>query len=674
MRNHTWSEKTGGLQMMLTRKKKIRLMAVIPAFLVLAFAVACSGGEKEVVPVPETIVNDGVPPIPASIAADMKRYTDIKSTAFADWLPVNEGMVVATRRGNTTQLCALAEPDGELVQLTDFPEPVGNAEVCPDAEKRFLLFSKDSGGDEKYQYHRLDLDTRESTLITDGKSRHMGISFNHLGDRIAYVNNRRTGMLFDIYVTDPLNPDTEKMVFEARRPAYYMPVGWSPDDRRLLVLEYISANQVNSMVVNPETGESKDITPESDVPQVFGMGGFTRDGKWVYGMTDRGGEFRRLVRMELETGRILDVTSGIEWDVEGMAESRDGTQMAFTVNEDGISRLYLLDPATWEYTRVDVIPTGMVGGLTFDSAGKRLALNLNNSRMNNEAFHLDLETMRLLQWTRSDTGGLDVSSFAEPELIHYPTFDQVDGKPRMIPAFYYRPPGDAGKPFPVVIDIHGGPEGQYRPRFQGTFNYLINELRIAVIAPNVRGSSGYGKSYLLLDNAKQREDSVKDIGALLDWVETRPELDRKRVAVYGGSYGGYMVLASMIHYNDRLAAGVDIVGISNFVTFLKNTSAYRRDLRRAEYGDEREIGDFLNSISPTTNAHKITIPLFVIQGQQDPRVPASEAQQIVETVRKNDVPVWYQVATNEGHGFRKKDNRDFMTYSIVRFFQEYLLK
>ena len=656
------------------RKHRHHLRMLVPTLALLALAVACSGGAKETIPVPETIINDQVPPIPATIAADMKRYTDIKSAGFVDWLPQGKGMVAATRRGNTTQLYTLSEPGGELSQLTNYPEPVGGAAVCPDPDKNFLVFSKDNGGDEKYQYHRLDLETGQATRITDGTSRHMGLTFNHKGDRIAYVNNRRTGMLFDVYTCDPLNPENEKMVFEARRPAYYMPVGWSHDDGRMLVLEYISANQVNSYMLDLDSGKAEDITPSSDVPQFFAMGDFSADGRWVFGMTDRGGEFRKLVRMELSSRRIEPISADIEWDLAGAAVSRDGSRMAFTTNEDGIARLYILDTATWEYVPVESVPTGMVGGLAFAPDGKRLALNLNNARMNGEAFHLELETNRLVQWTHSDTGGLDMSAFAQPELIHFPTFDQVDGKPREIPAFYYLPPGDKGKPFPVIINIHGGPEGQYRPGFQGTFNYLINELRIAVIAPNVRGSSGYGKSYLLMDNAEKREDTVKDIGALLDWIATRPELDKERVAVFVGSYGGYMVLASMTHFSDRLAAGVDIVGISNFVTFLKNTSAYRRDLRRAEYGDEREIGDFLEKISPTTNAHKITIPLFVIQGQKDPRVPASEAEQIVKTVRKNNVPVWYQVATNEGHGFRKKDNRDFMFYSIVRFFQEHLLK
>ena len=647
---------------------------IFAGFLVFALVLACGGGDDAVVKVPETIINQDVPPVPARIAEEMKQYTYIRSSGFVDWLPEGKGMIIATRKGNTTQLHALTEPRGKLEPLTDYPEPVGGAQVCPDAERNYFIFSKDTGGNELYQYYRYDLATRKAVCITDKKSRHMGLTFNHAGDRVAFVNNSRTGMLFDVYVMDPLDPESVKMVFSANRPAYFLPVAWSPDDTELLIIEYLSANQVNTHMVDLKTGKVRDVTPASESPQFFAMAMVSKDGRYLYGITDRGSEFRKLVRYELESGKITSITAGIEWDVENVEISRDYSRVVFTTNEDGIARLYRLDAETWEYSLVDSIPQGRIGGVSFDPEGKRLALNLNNARMNGEAFHFESDGGKLVQWTESDAGGLDVSRFVEPKLIHYSTFDEVDGKPRMIPAFYYCPVVKSERKIPVIVNIHGGPEGQYQPRFQGVFNYIINELGIAVIAPNVRGSSGYGKSYLLLDNAEKREDSVKDIGALLDWIATRPELDANRVAVFGGSYGGYMVLASMIHFNDRLTAGVDIVGISNFVTFLKNTSAYRRDLRRAEYGDEREIGDLLNRISPTTNAHKINKPLFVIQGKQDPRVPATEAAQIVETVKKNGVPVWYQVATNEGHGFRKKDNRDYMYYSIVRFFQEYLLK
>lgn len=647
----------------------------------LLISLACGPGAKETkeikdayVPVPETIVNENVPPIPVEISEKLKQYSDLNSAGIVDWDPRDNGMIVATRRGETTQLCRVDKPMGELKQLTDYKEPVTTAVFSPDPSGNYFVFSKDVGGAENYQLFQYRLDTGEAFMITDGKSRHMGTVFNSAGDRIAYSGNSRTGMLFDVYVMDPGKPAEAKMVYQAQRPAYLMPTGWLPDNRHLLVVEYLSANEANTILVDTETGKSENITPKSDTALFFALQASSEDGAFLFGITDRDTEFQKLVRFERATSAIKTITSDIPWDVEEIRATNDRKKMAFSTNEGGINRLYLMDVETLKYKAVPNLPGGLLRNIRFDSTGKRLFVNINNARMNSDAFEFYLETEELKRWTRSDTAGLDLEAFAMPELIEFPTFDSVDGKPRMIPAYYYRPTTKSDKPHPVVIDIHGGPEGQFRPRFQGMFNYLTNELGIAVIAPNVRGSSGYGKSYLLMDNWEKREDSVKDIGALLDWVAGRPELDKDRVAVFGGSYGGYMVLASMVHFSDRLACGVDIVGISNFVTFLENTSAYRRDLRRVEYGDERKIGEFLDKISPSTNAHKIKKPLFVIQGKNDPRVPASEAEQIVKTVRENNVPVWYQLATNEGHGFRKKYNRDFMYFSVIRFFQQYLLK
>lgn len=659
--------------------KKCILIPMLFSALLVSTAVSLKANDSKdktgvFVPVPETIINENVPPIPIEIKHKLKHYSELKAAGIADWDPRDKGMIIATRLSDTTQLYWVDKPMGKLKQLTDYKEPVRNATFSPNPDKNYFLFTKDVGGAENYQVFRYDLAAEKATMISDGKSRHMGISFNNKGDVFAYVNNSRTGMLFDTYIMDPEKPSEAKLVYKAQRPAYYIPTGWLPDDRHLLILEFLSANKANTLLVDTVTGKVENITPKSDKPQFFILVEVSKDGKYLFGVSDRGTEFRKLVRFELATSKIEVITRDISWDIEDAAAAKDKKKIAFTVNEGGINRLYLMDTETLNYKPIRDIPNGLIGGLTFNPTGKRLFMNINNARMNGDVFQLDLGTKQLVRWTRSDTGGLNLSSFVIPRVIQYPTFDKVDGKPRVIPAFYYRPLKKTDKPYPVVIDIHGGPEAQFKPRFQGMSNYLINEMGVALIAPNVRGSSGYGKSYLLLDNAEKREDSVKDIGALLDWIATRPELDKNRVAVFGGSYGGYMVLASMVHYSNRLACGVDIVGISNFVTFLKNTSAYRRDLRRAEYGDERKIGDFLNKISPSTHASKIKKPLFVIQGKNDPRVPASESEQIVKTVRANKVPVWYQLATNEGHGFSKKYNRDFMYYSILRFFQEYLLK
>jgi dipeptidyl aminopeptidase/acylaminoacyl peptidase len=630
--------------------------------------------ENTYVKVPSTIITENIPLIPVDIEMKMRQYREMRSASFVDWDPRDQGMIVRTRTGDTIQLCWLEKPMGELKQLTDFKEPVTRGYFSPDLSRKYFLFAKDVGGEENYQFFKYDLDTGKPVMITDGKSRHQAIVFNHKGDRFAYASNSRTGMLFDVYVMDPDKPTEAKLVYKAGKPAYYIPVGWLHDDRHLLVIEYISANNAGTLLVDTDSGKVENLTPESDKNFTFFLAAASSDDKYLYGTSDQNGEFNQLIRCERATKKIDVITRDIPWDIDTAVPSKDMKKAAFLVNEDGISRLYLLNLDTLKYNAVTSIPGGVITDITFDRAGKKLFLNISNPRMFNDAFHLDLGTMELVRWTESDTADLDLTAFSTHQLIHYPTFDKAAGKARMIPAFYYLPTKKSTQPFPVIIYIHGGPEGQDKPNFQGTYNYFINELGIAVICPNVRGSAGYGKNYLMLDNAEKREDSVKDIGALLDWIATKPELDKNRVAVIGGSYGGYMVLASMVHFSDRLACGVDIVGISNFVTFLKNTSAYRRDLRRAEYGDERKIGDFLNKISPLTNAHKIKKPLLVIQGKNDPRVPLSEAEQIVATVKKNNVPVWYMVAANEGHGFSKKYNSDYMYYAIVRFLQEYLLK
>jgi len=323
------------------------------------------------------------------------------------------------------------------------------------------------------------------------------------------------------------------------------------------------------------------------------------------------------------------------------------------------------------------LPVGVIDSVAFSPDGRRLAASINGATSPSDVYVVDLGKTTLERWTRSEIGGLDASRFVAPTLIRYPTFDSVDGKPRTIPAFYYRPAGvPAGRRVPVVINIHGGPEAQARPTFSPTAQFLANELGVAMLVPNVRGSSGYGRTYLTLDNAAKREDSVRDIGALLEWIAQQPELDASRIGVIGGSYGGYMVLASLVHYGERIRAGVAIVGISHFGTFLKNTEDYRRDLRRAEYGDERDpaIAALFERISPLNSAGRITSRLFVAQGRNDPRVPWTEAEQIVKAVRANGQPVWYLLFNDEGHGFRKKANSDYFGAATMLFWQQHLLQ
>jgi dipeptidyl aminopeptidase/acylaminoacyl peptidase len=404
----------------------------------------------------------------------------------------------------------------------------------------------------------------------------------------------------------------------------------------------------------------------------YGGGSFDRTGRSIFTVSDERGEFSSLVRIDLATNARTWLTGDANWDVEGFSLSPDRRQIAYALNEDGLSQIYTTSAEGARRAVKARLPVGIIGGLQWSPDSRRLGLTINTARSPSDAYVYDVSRARLTRWTQSEIGGLNPANFVEPTLVRYPTFDQVNGQQRTIPAFVYRA-RQAG-PRPVIIQIHGGPEGQSRPGFSSTIQYWANELGITVVVPNVRGSTGYGRSFVELDNGFKREDSVKDIGALLDWIKTQPDMDASKVIVYGGSYGGYMVLASMTNYPDRLAGGIDIVGISNFVTFLENTDGYRRDLRRVEYGDERDpaMRTHLQAISPLTNAHKITAPLFVIQGANDPRVPRSEAEQIVERVRANGRDVWYMLAMDEGHGFAKKSNRDAQREAETLFLQRVL--
>ena len=617
------------------------------------------------------LVMENIPEIPQQLKDRIFQYQNTRAASFQDWLHNDAGILISTRFGETAQFHKVKMPGGSREQITFFTEPVSGATLCPDKNKNVFLFTKDVGGGEFYQIFSFDLDNASYKMLTDGKSSNGGVNWNNKGDKFSFFSTKRNGTDWDIYVADLNNPEKAEMVLSEG--GSWGAGDWAPDDKSIIVGKYVSANESYYYTLDLASKKLEQINPSSE-KIAYGGAVFSKDGKGIFITSDENSEFQRLRYYDLKTKKFTVLTSDINWYVESFTLSKQGDKLAFTVNEDGMAKLYMLDTKTMKYNAVPGIPVGQVYGLSFHPDGKKLAMVLNTPQSSGDVSVMDLSNNSLERWTYSEVGGLNTSKFSIPELIHFPSFDQVDGKPRMIPAFITKPKGNG--PFPVVIDIHGGPEGQSQPYFNPINQYYANEMGIVVIEPNVRGSSGYGKSYLQLDNGFKREESVQDIGKLLDWIATQPDLDPKRVAVTGGSYGGYMVLASMTHFNDRLKCAVDIVGISNFVTFLTNTQDYRRDLRRVEYGDERDpkMNEFLQKISPTTNAHKITKPLFVVQGLNDPRVPYTEAEQIVDIVRKNGGEVWYLLAKDEGHGFRKKTNRDFYIWSEVLFLEKYLLK
>ena len=621
------------------------------------------------IPPGESLVTDGIPPIPASIAEAARRYSEFRTAAFWDWHPTRREMLIGTRFGDAQQLHLVKIPGGARTQLTFFPDPVSGASYQP-TDGRYVVFSKDVGGGEFFQKYRYDVATGDITLLTDGKSRNVGGVWSHRGDRYAYMSTRRNGRDLDLWVMDPADPRTDRMVLELEGGGY-APLDWSSDDRTMLLHQGISVNESYLWLVDVATGVKTLLTTKQGNDTVaYGSAQFGRDGKGMYLTTDLGSEVRRLAYLSLLGKRYRFLSDRLPWDVDEFALSPDGRWIAFVANEDGIGALHVINAATGAERRIPKLPAGLIGNVTWRRAGAELAFSFTSARSGEDAYSLDLVTGRLVRWIESETGGLNTADFAEPELIHWSSFDG-----RSVSGFLYKPPVRFAGRRPVIINIHGGPEGESRPGFLGRSNYYVNELGIALILPNVRGSTGHGKTFVKLDNGTLREGAYKDIGALFDWIRARPDLDPDHVLVTGGSYGGHMTLVTATLYNDRVCCSVDVVGISNLATFLKNTSGYRQDLRRVEYGDERDstLRAWMERTAPLNNVDKVTKPLFIVAGMNDPRVPRTEAEQMVAALKQRSVPVWYLMAKDEGHGFRKKSNQDFQFYATILFTERYLL-
>ncbi len=617
----------------------------------------------------ENLKMEGIPSIPISLTDKVRKYTEARGASVLDWHPTQRSMLVSTRFANSNQVHRVSAPGGSRYQLTFFNEPVGNAAFEPNTGKYFL-FTKDVGGNEFGQIYRQDSATGESTLLTDGgRTQNGGWSWNNKQNLICYGSTRRNGADRDLWILDPTNPKADRLAVQLAGGGWAVQ-DWSPDDSKLLVMEMISINKTNLYEADVATGLLVALTdPKKDV--AYGRAVYTKDGKGIYFTSDEASEFQQLAMMALSDKKVTLLSEDIPWDVEGFELSHDGTQIALTANVRGASMLYFLDTHTRAKKQVANLLVGVISLGSWRKDDSEIAITVTSAQSSSDAYSVNSKTQELTRWTESELGGLVPSDLSTAKSVEWKSFD---GK--MISGFLYEPPKRFEGKRPVIVNIHGGPEGQSRPVFLGRNNYFLNVLGCAILYPNVRGSAGFGKSFVKLDNGMLRLDSVKDIGSLLDWIADSPNLDPNRIMVTGGSYGGYMTLACAVEYNERIACSLDVVGISHFGTFLKNTESYRRDLRRVEYGDEREpaMAAFFERTAPLNNSGKISKPLFVVQGGNDPRVPLSEADQMVAKVKANKSPVWYLMATDEGHGFRKKNNADYQFYATVMFVEQFLLQ
>jgi dipeptidyl aminopeptidase/acylaminoacyl peptidase len=639
-------------------------------FILLAFTGGTLFAQKDTITPYDNLTIDGVPAVTVQLMEELAPYGETRSAAFASWHPLKREMLISTRFGDTRQIHRVSMPGGARYQLTFFKEQATGASYEP-TKGNYFLFNKDIGGNENFQIYRYDVETGKTTLLTDGKSRNTGKLWSNKGDRIVYFSNKRNGSDIDLYIMNPLDPASETMLLELKGGGWGA-LDWSPDDKSILMSEYISVNESNLWLVDVAAKTKTQLTPPQDSVKIaYGTGRFSADGTAIYFTSDKESEFQRLALMDLKTKSVKIITDKINWDVDELAMSPDRMKMIYMTNENGVSAMHLIDLKNLKEQSLPKLAVGLIGGVDWHANGQEIAFSYQTSQGPTDVYTIDVKKQKIERWTISETGGINVSGLPAPKLIEWKSFDGLK-----ITGFMYEPPAKFAGKRPVVIEIHGGPEAQSQPGFMGRYNYLLNELGITLIFPNIRGSTGFGKTFMKLDNGFKREDSYKDINALFDWIAAQPGLDAGRIMVMGGSYGGHMSLAISTYYSDRIRCAMSYVGISNLVTFLENTSGYRRDLRRVEYGDERDeaMRAFMLKIAPTNNADKIKKPLYIVQGANDPRVPVSEAVQMVETLKKIKTPVWYLCAKDEGHGFAKKKNNDYYFATLVMFMKEHLLK
>lgn len=643
------------------RKVLIPLLALS----LIALPVAAQG-KREI----GNLVYDGAPETPAALKAAIAPYYNARSAVFEDWLP-DGSMLIATRFGDTQQIHRVEKPGAARTQLTFFSEPVNAAQAVP-GQARFL-YPRDVGGAEYYQAFLRSLDGDEVQLTAPG-TRNEGFVFSRDGKTVVWSQVTPGKGDYDIMLAEVANPEGRRLIHKGT--GAISPEDISADGTRVLLSRYLSAAESRLFVLDLKSGA---VTPVGETKKnvAYASPKFTADGKGVLVLADDK-EFARPVLIDIASGKTKGLraadsaSAGPQWGAEGLTLNPDRTLMAVAMNEDGYSKVELYDLTRSEPAGPDAVvplPKGVGTGIGFSDDGRQLAVSLSTSTGAGDVWSYDLASKQLTRWTTSELGGLQSAKLVEPSLIHYPTFDK-----RQIPAFVYRPTTPTTGKRPVIIQIHGGPEAQELPAFNPRRQSWVNEIGAVVIVPNVRGSSGYGKTYLSLDNAEKREDSVKDIGALLDWIATQPDLDASKVAVVGQSYGGYMALAVAGRYNDRIAGAIDLYGISDWVTFLENTEGYRRDLRRAEYGDERDpkMREVFDRISPRGYVSAMKKPMMVYQGANDPRVPMSESEAMVAQLRKQGTEVWYVLARDEGHGIARKSNQEQVRATEIVFLKKVL--
>ena len=650
-------------------RSKLRRYSVRVMHGALLILMACVvGWAQSFVTVDKNIEVLGVPPVPASLAAEVAPYSQIYGLPLAGWDPTKREIWLKGL-SSVTWISRVKNPGASPETSSIYIHSPGIYDIYFQPQYKYLAYTKDTDGNENFQLYLYEIDGGNSKQLSDGKSRNTEPVWSNAGDQIVYSSSPSGSVGVNLRVLNPSDPKTDHLLVRSSG-SYLKAYGWSPDDKQVVFCDFLSNTTSTLWLNDVSAGKKVLLSPKKDEPEFYDFPQFTKDGKAVVVLTDHDSDVRRIARIDLSSHRFTYIPSDPKWDVDEFQISPDGKTIAFTTNEDGVSRLHLYDLKTSKEITAPTIPLGVVSDLKWHSNSTDLAFNFKSPRTANDVYAINLSSGKAELWAKSVTNDVDTQKFSLPEVIHWTSFDK-----RTISGFLYRPPAKFTGKRPVIIDVHGGPEEQYRPTFGYEHNYFLNELGVVKIYPNVRGSSGYGKNFLNLDNGLRREDAIKDIGALLDWIKAQPDLDADCVMVEGASYGGYLALSTAYVYSDRIRGAISDSGISNLATFIALTEGWRRGLQRSEFGDERDekMKQFMERIAPLNNAQKIKKPLLLIQGQNDPRVPASDTAKLVAAT-KDRIPVWYVLAKNEGHGFVQLSNRNYRLYATILFVKEFLLK
>jgi dipeptidyl aminopeptidase/acylaminoacyl peptidase len=639
-----------------------------------------AGAQEKTVPTPPNVKVEGMPPIPQSIADGLARYAQFRQAQLMAWHPTKRQILITTAfsaNPPVPQLHLVDGPGRDRRQLTFYPSglPVFDNSVAFDpADGNSFVFQYDPAGTELRSLYKYDLTTGDTTLVTASKARYAHV-WSRQGKWLAYDSAERNGKDRDLYVIQPADPKTKRRLGDFD--GAFGPQDWSPDGNSLVAIEFLSNFETYVWLVDIKTGAKRALTPRDGEKAAWLSARFSADGKRVYALTDRSSGDFRVWRCEIAKcvwtpvtgdGVVIDVGNNSN-GLGGFELSSDGSLLAAVVDKGSTTELQVIDLTTLKPRALPAINKGIVSQLNWRPGSRELGFSLGSVRAQGDVYSIDTSLGTLTKWTTSETT-FNADALPPPEVVEWKSFDGVT-----ISGILYRPAAKFTGPRPVMLNIHGGPDLHDRARWQGRSNYLLNELGVAIIYPNVRGSSGFGREFSQLDDGKARDGAVKDIGALLDWIAAHPEFDKGRVVLNGVSYGGWLSLEAGIFYNDRIRAVIEGAGITDLVTFLEQTDGPRQENRRREYGDERDpaMREYLKSISPITRVAELKKPTLILQAGKDARVPATQGQELLKALKANNAPVWYLEWTEANHDNLAQLGGDFVLQSWIMFLKTFVL-